>query len=105
MRASNILDKEDESFPPKDPIEPPLTDTEEPEDPELKNNEAMTKGQKQTTMVNLGPITHMIPEDHEPTSLDPHNELLRWHYRLGHLPFECILTGTLGTSAQTPSYL
>ena len=34
--------------------------------------------------------THIIPDDQEPTSLDPHDELLRWHYRLGHLPFDCI---------------
>ena len=32
----------------------------------------------------------MIPEDREPKSLDPHDELLQWHYRLGHLPFDCI---------------
>ena len=32
----------------------------------------------------------MIPEDQEPMSLDPHDELLRWHYRLGHLPFDRI---------------
>ena len=43
-----------------------------------------------TTLVDLGPITHMILDDQEPTSLDPHDELLQWHYRLGHLSFECI---------------
>ena len=32
----------------------------------------------------------MIPEDNEPDSLDPHDELLRWHYCLGHLSFERI---------------
>ena len=25
-------------------------------------------------------ITHVIPEDQEPMSLDPHDELLRWRY-------------------------
>ena len=50
----------------------------------------MTQGQPHTTIVDLGPITHTIPEDHEPTSLDSHDELLRWHYRLGHLSFERI---------------
>ena len=43
-----------------------------------------------TTLVDLGPITHVILDDQEPTSLDPHDELLQWHYRLGHLSFECI---------------
>ena len=32
----------------------------------------------------------MIPEDEEPTSRNPHDELLRWHYRMGHLPFDQI---------------
>ena len=44
----------------------------------------------QTTLLNLGPITHVIPEDQEPMLLDPHDKLLRWHYQLGHLPFDCI---------------
>ena len=43
-----------------------------------------------TTLVDLGLITHVIPDDQEPTSLDPHDELLQWHYHLGHLSFECI---------------
>ena len=99
-----ILDEEDEeSFQPKDPIEPPIMDTEEPEDPEPKHNEAMTQGQPQTTLVDLGPITHVIPEDQEPTSLDPHDELLRWHYHLGHLSFERILQ--LARSGQLPKCL
>ena len=49
----------------------------------------MTTGPK-TSLVDMGPVTHVIPDDHEPTSLDPHDELLRWHYRLGHLPFNRI---------------
>ena len=43
-----------------------------------------------TTYVDMEPGTHVIPEDQEPTSLNPHDELLRWHYRLGHLPFDRI---------------
>ena len=80
----------DESFQPTDPIEQPDSDTEDRADASVKRVEVMTQEQPQTTMVDLGPITHIIPEDQEPTSLDPHNELLRWHYRLGHLSFECI---------------
>ena len=68
-----------------------------------QGNEAMTQGQPQTTLVDLGPITHVIPEDQEPTSLDPHDELLRWHYRLGHLSFEHILQ--LACSGQLPKRL
>ena len=34
---------------------------------------------------------HVIPDDKEPTTIDPQDELLRWHYRLGHLSFKRIL--------------
>ena len=99
-----IPDEDDEeSFQPKDPIEPPILDTECPEYPEPKYNEAMTQDQPQTTLVDLGPIACMIPEDQEPTSLDSHDELIRWHYRLGHLSFEHILQ--LAHSGQLPKRL
>ena len=99
-----ILDEDDEeSFQPKDPIGPPIMDTEGPEYLEPKHDDAMTQDQLQTTLVNLGPITHVIPEDQEPTSLDPHDELLRWHYRLGHLLFKPILQ--LARSGQLPKRL
>ena len=85
-----IPDEEDaESFQPRDPVKPlsPSQDNQEkvpPKEDDIMATEPMT------TFVDLAPITHVIPEDQEPTSLDPHDELLRWHYRLGHLRFECI---------------
>ena len=100
-----IPDDDDESFQPKDPIELPNSDTEEMVDAPGEIDEPVTPGspqttvmpqtketqvQPKTTMVDLGPLTHVIPEDQEPTSLDPHDELLRWHYRLGHLSFDRI---------------
>ena len=85
-----ISDEEDESFQPNDPIKLPDSDTEEMADASGKLDDTMTQGQPQTTMVDLGPIAHVIPEDQEPTSLDPQDELLRWHYRLGHLSFKHI---------------
>ena len=42
----------------------------------------------QATVIDMGPITHVIPDDPEPKTLDPQDELLRWHYHLGHLPFD-----------------
>ena len=80
-----------------------MSDAEGPEYPEPQHNNAMTQDQPHTTLVDLGPITHMIPEDQEPISLDPHDELLRWHYRLGHLSFERILQ--LACSGQLPKRL
>ena len=33
-------------------------------------------------------LPHMIPDDKEPTTISAQDELMRWHYRLNHLPFE-----------------
>ena len=63
----------------------------------------MTQDQLQTTMVDLGLIIYVILEDQEPTSLDPHNELLHWRYSLGHLSFEHILQ--LAQTGQLPKHL
>ena len=79
-------DDNDESFQPQDPIEPPTQDGTELD----KTVENVTTEMPQTSIVDMGPVPHVIPDDQEPTSLDPHDELLRWHYRLGHLPFDRI---------------
>ena len=81
-----IPDDDEESFQPKDPVAPPDPDEEPVASPE-QSPAVPTQG-PMTTMVDLGPLPQMIPDDPEPTSLSPHDELLRWHYRLGHLPFE-----------------
>ena len=80
-------DEEDKSFQPRDLVDPPAPDEEDPVTSPEQRHEASDQGPK-TTLVDLGPISHVILEDPEPTSLDPHNELLRWHYCLGHLPFD-----------------
>ena len=107
-----IQDEDNESFQPKDPIEVHALDTEEVVDAPGQLDETMTQGptpttvtqgQPQTTMVDLGPLTHVIPEDQEPTSMDPNDELLRWHYRLGHLSFDRIRQ--LARSGQLPKRL
>ena len=92
-------DDDDDSFRPKDPVEPPQpleTSTEEI----LKNNNDAAVTMPQATVIGLGPVPHVIPEDQEPKSLDPQDELLQWHYRLGHLPFDCIKQ--LATKGQPP---
>ena len=79
-------EEDDESFQPKDPVEPATQDETE----QMKaTDEVMTEVPK-TSLVDMGPVTHVIPDNQEPTSLDPHDELLWWYYRLGHLPFDCI---------------
>ena len=92
-------EEDDESFQPKDPVEPAMQD----ETKQMKAmDEVMTEAQK-TSLVDMGPVTPVIPDDQEPTSLDPRDELLRWHYRLGHLPFDCIKQ--LARAGQLPKRL
>ena len=75
-----IPDKDDnDTFQPKDPVEPPSPEGNNQEQMLPKAEDSLVAG-PQTTLIDLGPITHVIPEDQEPTSLDPHDELLRWHY-------------------------
>ena len=40
--------------------------------------------------INNFPLTipHKNPEEIEPTTLSPQDELMRWHYHLNHLPFK-----------------
>ena len=82
-------DEDDESFQPKDLVEQPQPTEDSKDEPLTTDNDAaMTTSQ--ATIIDLGPITHIIPEDPEPKSIDPQDELLHWHYRLGHLPFDHI---------------
>jgi hypothetical protein len=39
------------------------------------------------------PSTDLVSQDDATSALDDQSELLRWHYRLGHLPFThlCIM--------------
>ena len=67
-----------------------------------QTHEATDQGPK-TTLVDLGPISHVIPEDPQPTSLDPLDELLRWNYRLGDFPFDWVKQ--LAQTGQLPKRL
>ena len=92
-------EEDDESFQPKDPVK---TDTQEETEQAKPQDEVMTEVPK-ASLVDMGPVTHVIPDDQEPTSLDPHDELLRWHYRLGHLSFDRIKQ--LASTGQLPKRL
>ena len=72
-------DEDDQSLQPKDPVQQPC------EDEEAKVYQEVMPQMKVSEMTELKP--HVIPEDKEPTSMDPQDELLHWHYQLGHLPF------------------
>ena len=79
-------DEDDESFQPRNPVEPPV-ESQQPmvdhtKEPLLTQDDAVITT-SQATIIDMEPITHVIPEDPEPKSLEPQDELLRWHYRLG----------------------
>ena len=97
-----LEDEDDESFQPRDLVDPPAPDEEDPVTSPEQSHEASDQGLK-TTPVDLGPISHVIPEDLEPTSLDPHDDLLRWHYCLGHLPLDWVKQ--LAQTGQLPKRL
>ena len=92
-------EEDDESFQPKDPVE---TDTQEATEQVKPQDKVMTEVPK-ASLVDMGPVTPIIPDDQEPTSLDPHDELLRWHYRLGHLSFDRLKQ--LASTGQLPKRL
>ena len=98
-----IPDNEDDrSFQPKDPVEPPLPAKDSTDEILVTNSDAVVTTPP-TTVIDMDPITHVIPEDPEPKFLDPQDELLRWHYRLGHLPFDRIKQ--LANKGQLPKRL
>ena len=109
MKETNIFtthvipdDEDDESLQPNDPVAPPTDEADEPVASPEQSHETPGPGPS-TTLVDLGPISHVIPEDDEPTTLNPHDKLLRWHYRMGHLPFDHIKQ--LAQTGQLPKRL
>jgi hypothetical protein len=78
--ATQLAD--DSSFA-QDPVAPP------PKNPAADVPHALQDGVSPTTIITFdhAPTSHVIEPDVEPFTASPHDELLRWHYRLGHLPF------------------
>ena len=67
-------------------IGPPTTTQEQ------KKNSLTT-----TTQVDFTPLQHpdqpnLIEQEEEPTKLNPSDELLRWHYKVGHAPIQTVAT-------------
>ena len=92
-------EEDDESFQPQDQIDPPTKGGTE----QNKTVETVMTELPNNSIVDMGPVPHVIPDDQEPTSLDPHDELLRWYYRLGHVPFDRIRQ--LASQGQLPKHI
>ena len=56
-------DDNDESFQPKDPVEPATQD----ETDQIKAMDKVITEAPKTSLVDMGPVTHVIPDDQEPT--------------------------------------
>ena len=95
---THVIPPEDEgdnvSLQPEDPVQKPV----EEDKSEAPQAEMPQTPQTQEFEVPES-LNNVIPDDIEPKSLEPQDELLRWHYRLGHLPFtrmkELMNQGTL----------
>ena len=96
-----IPDDDDEvSLQPPDPIQP-QTQEIQPQFPlQQSGPPTTTLAQKEnphtmTTQVDFAPLQHidqpnLIEQEEDPTKLNPSDELLRWHYKLGHAPFKLL---------------
>ena len=96
-----IPDDDDEvSLQPPDPIHP-HTQEIQPQFPVQQSRPPITTPtQKEKpftpiTQVDFAPLQHIDPpnlieQEEEPTKLNPSDELLRWHFKLGHAPFKLL---------------
>ena len=95
-----IPDDDDKvSLQPPDPIQPNIQETQpqfplQQIGPPSTTQEQGSKTLPMTTQVNFTPLQqqkpNLIEQKEEPTKLTPSDELLRWHYKLGHTPFKML---------------
>ena len=93
-----IPDDDDEiSLQPPDPIHP-HTQEIQPQFPVQQSEPPITtptKEENPVTQVDFTPLhpietPNVIEQEEDPTKLNPSDELLRWHYKLGHAPFKLL---------------
>ena len=95
-----IPDDEEESIQPPDPVQP-QTEEVQPQfplqqlRPSATTQEQLDKNTPSTPQVDFTPLQqtvtpNLIEDEEEPTKLNPSDELLRWHYKLGHAPFKLL---------------
>ena len=109
-----IPDEDDEaSLQPPDPIQPQIQEIPPQFPLQQIGPPTTTEGQKEktlpmTTQVDFTPLQqkdkpNFIEQEEEPTKLNPSDELLRWHYKLGHAPFK--LLQQMATEGDLPKRL
>ena len=95
-----IPDDDDEvSLQPPDPIQTNIQETPPPFPLQQQEQPSAMSEQESTTLptttqVDFTPLQqikpNLIEQEDEPTRLNPSDELLRWHYKLGHAPFKML---------------
>ncbi|KAL7580972.1 hypothetical protein ACA910_005786 [Epithemia clementina (nom. ined.)] len=84
------VDLYDQSFT-SNPVEsPPLHPQPAPQDT-LQTEEVKPSSPRQVEFQQEAPTAHVIPPEEEPTTMSSKDQHLRWHYRLGHLPFSRLI--------------
>ncbi|KAL7563769.1 hypothetical protein ACA910_020453 [Epithemia clementina (nom. ined.)] len=85
------VELDDQSFT-SDPVAPPPSRPDPLPQATLQSAEAVThQPQKVQFTVDKATGPHLIPPEEEPSTLSNKDQLLRWHYRLGHLPFSRLI--------------
>ena len=90
-------DDDEESLQPPDLIQPQTQEIQpqfplQQSGPSTTPQEQLEKTMPTTTQIDFAPLPqtekpNLIEEEEEPSKLNPSDELLRWHYKLGHTPF------------------
>ncbi|KAL7561622.1 hypothetical protein ACA910_001490 [Epithemia clementina (nom. ined.)] len=80
------VEMDDQSFT-NDPVEPPPLHPHPAPNDTLQTEEINTASPRQVMFQQEATAAHVIPPEEEPTTMSSKDQLLRWHYRLGHLPF------------------
>ena len=92
-------DDDDVSLQPLDPIQTNIQETPPPFPLQQQEQPSATPEQGSTTLpttthVDFTPLQqikpNLIKQVDEPTKLNPCDELLQWHYKLGHAPFKML---------------
>ena len=109
-----IPDDDDEALlQPPDPIQPQTLEIQpqfpvQQSGPTITTQEPKEKALTTTTQVDFTPLQqkdepNLIEQEEEPTKLTPSDELLQWHYKLGHAPFK--LLQRMATQGDLPKRL
>ncbi|KAL7556286.1 hypothetical protein ACA910_016078 [Epithemia clementina (nom. ined.)] len=80
------VDLDDQSFT-TNPVEPPPLHPQPAPQDTLQTKEVKPLSPRQVEFQQEAPTAHVIPPEEEPMTMSSKDQLLCWHYQMGHLPF------------------